>query len=252
MTKLTGKNALVTGGASGIGRAVVELFRKEGAQVVAVDRDETKLAQMMTDLGVNGPTLHTIATDLSSEPAVVAAAKNALDRFGSIDILVNNAGLHDEGASLFDIATPQWEKTFAVNVSTHYWLARQLLPGMVERGSGAIIAITSAAGLVGGGGGPAYTASKHAAVGLSKALAVEFGPRGIRCNAIAPGVVMTPMLDALPDAAKSGFSGVAAGTAARRLGEPHEIAAAVLFLASDAASFMYGAVVPVDGGYTAV
>src|SRR5699024_1259468 len=102
----------------------------------------------------------------------------------------------------------------------HFWLAKALIPGMVAKGAGAVVTISLAAGVVGGGGGPAYTASKHAAVGLTKALSVEYGPQGVRCNTITPGVVTTPMLEALPEEAKAGFGAVAEGTAARRLGEP--------------------------------
>jgi 3-oxoacyl-[acyl-carrier protein] reductase len=249
--RLNGKVALITGGASGIGEATVVAFLREDAQVIAADLQADRLDALLAEHAGSGR-LATIVADISTPDGARSAAAEASEKFGPINVLVNVAGLHDAGISTLDTSDEQWDKTFAVNVGAQFWLAKALVPAMVSSGGGAIVTISSAAGLVGGGGGPAYTASKHAAVGLTKALAVEFGPQGVRANTIAPGVTQTPMLDALPDEVKGGFGAVAESLAARRLGTPPEIAEAVVFLASDEASFVYGATLSVDGGFTTV
>lgn len=251
MGRLDGQTAVVTGGASGIGEATVEAFLREGARVVAVDLQPDRLDALAAAHG-DADTLATVVADLSTPDGARAAAEAVSTKFGPVTVLVNVAGMHDAGISALETSDEQWLKAFAVNVSAPFWLAKALVPAMVDAGGGAIVTVSSAAGLVGGGGGPAYTASKHAAIGLSKALAVEFGPQGIRANAVAPGVTQAPMLDALPDEVKGGFGSVAEALAARRLAEPSEIAEGIVFLASDDASFVYGTTLAVDGGFTAV
>ena len=247
--KLEGKTALVTGGGAGMGRAIVEVFLREGANVFTNDISGDRLA-ILHDANP-GSRLASGTHDLADPEAVEALAAAARKQFGDVDILVNNAGIFDYMKGPLDLSLQEWNRVLAVNLNSQFLLAKHVLPGMIAKKSGSIVNIASAAGLVGGGGGIAYTASKHAVVGLTKHLAVEFGPQGIRANAICPGIVETPLLEtALKADTSGGLAGFVSMTPARRMGEPEEIAKAVLFLASGDASFMFGSVMCVDGGYT--
>lgn len=254
MGRLEGRFALVTGGGAGMGRATVEEFVKEGAQVIAVDILPDRLAavtEAVEAIGL-GDRLITFAGDLASETDRAELADVARSH-GTVDVIVNNAGVFDQNESALTMSVETWNRTLLINTTVHFFLARTFIPGMLRQGKGgAIIGIASAAGLVGGGGGIAYTASKHAVVGLDRALAVEFGPQGIRVNTICPGVVQTPLLDSVPAHYKAGLDAFVATLPARRIGDPREIARAAVFLASDEASFIHGVALPVDGGYTAI
>lgn len=249
--RLGGKKALVTGGGAGMGRAIVTAFSAEGADVFTNDIDQSRLDEMLAGLPPSGGKVHVGRHDLGSAEQIERLASDAVAALGQVDIIVNNAGIFDYGQPAAEMPLEVWNRVMFINVTSHLVLAQKLLPAMAERGSGAVISISSAAGLLGGGGGVAYTASKHAVLGLAKQLAFEYGPRGVRVNAICPGFVDTPLLgSALAAGAEDAMKGFAAMTASRRIGRPEEIAAATVFLASDEASFMFGSVVSVDGGYT--
>ncbi|HEX4731440.1 MAG TPA: SDR family oxidoreductase [Solirubrobacterales bacterium] len=245
--RLEGKVALVTGAGSGIGRASAERFAGEGARVVVVDlkgADETAA----TIEAAGGEAL-ALATDVADENAVGAMAEAALARFGRVDVLMNNAGILEDFLAAADTPTEVWDRVLGVNLFAQFFTSRALLPQMVERGDGAIINVASTAGLNGGNGGAAYTTSKHGVIGLTRQLCFDYARKGIRCNVICPGAVetgMTKEIFASPDAA---VMAAVESAPIGRWAQPDELAAAALFLASDEASFVNGAVYVVDGGF---
>ena len=245
--RLQDKVALITGAGSGIGRASAERFAAEGARVVAVDlkgAEETVAA--IEAAGGEGLAL---ITDVADEDAVAAMAEVAVERFGKVDVLMNNAGILEDFLPAADTPTPVWDRVLGVNLFAQFFTARALLPQMVERGDGAIINVASTAGLNGGNGGAAYTTSKHAIIGFTRQLCFDYARQGIRCNVICPGAVetgMTKEIFASPDAA---VMAAVESAPIGRWAQPEELAAAALFLASDEASFVNGAVYVVDGGF---
>ncbi len=236
MFDLTNKVAVVTGGASGIGRAIVERFIQAGAKVLLVDRNEAH---------IEGAVFH--QADVSSEDAVRGMLERAKAEFGRVDILINNAGIQPLGVT-FDELTPQLlQRTFEVNVNS---VAFGIKHGgqWLERG-GRIINTGSFVGMIGTPSGTAYSTSKAAVIHLTKLGAIELAPRGITVNCICPGTVLTPAVTNIPNNPEIPF--VSEMTPLGRLAQPSEIAAAFHFLASDDASYVTGAIIPVDGGITA-
>ena len=237
---LTGKRAVVTGGAHGIGRASVEAFVAAGAQVVALDIDAAALATLPCC---------THAIDLTDAAAVAAFAS----RTGEVDILFLCAGVVETG-TILDCDETAWARSFDLNVTAMYRMARALLPGMVVRRAGSIITMSSVASSV--RGVPqrfAYASTKAAVIGLTKAITADFAADGIRCNAILPGTVATPSLDARTHATGDHAATLAAYTARQpigRLGQAAEIAALAVYLASDAAAFTTGQCHIIDGGWS--
>lgn len=245
--RLQGKVALVTGAGSGIGRASAERFAAEGAQVAVVDlKGAEEVAEAIEAAGGDALAL---STDVADEEAVAAMAAAALDRFGRVDVLMNNAGILDDYLPAADTPTAVWNRVLGVNLFGQFFTARALLPQMVERGDGAIINVASTAGLNGGNGGATYTTSKHAVIGFTRQLCFDYARKGIRCNVLCPGAVetgMTKEIFASPDAA---VMAAVESAPIGRWAQPEELAAAALFLASDEASFVNGAVYLVDGGF---
>ena len=239
--------ALITGAGSGIGRASAERFAAEGAQVAVVDlkgAEETAAA-----IEAAGGEALALTTDVADEEAVAAMAEVALERFGRVDVLMNNAGILEDYLPAADTPTEVWERVLGVNLYAQFFTSRALLPQMVERGDGAIINVASTAGLNGGNGGAAYTTSKHAVIGFTRQLCFDYARQGIRCNVICPGAVetgMTKEIFASPDAA---VMAAVESAPIGRWAQPEELANAALFLASDEASFVNGAVYVVDGGF---
>lgn len=243
MGRLSGKSAIVTAAAAGIGRAIALAFAREGAEVLATDIDEGSLRELA---GVNG--LRTCPLDVTK----AAAVERVLSR--GCDILCNAAGVVPSG-TILDCAPDEWRSTFAVNVDGMFHTVRAALPHMLERGGGSIINIASAvSSLKGAPRRAAYGASKAAVVGLTKAVAADFVGCGIRCNAICPGTVDSPSLAARiagaadPEAARRDFL---ARQPMGRFGAPEEVAHLAVYLAADESAFMTGAAIVLDGGWTA-
>ena len=235
------KTVFITGGSRGIGRAMVELFSENGYNVAFTyksSEDEAKtLAKRCSALSIKA--------DSASEAEINNAVKVALDAFGSIDCLINNVAV--SSFSLFtDITTEEWNDTFSINVTSAFLYTRALLPEMIKKKSGRIINVSSMWGIVGSSCEVAYSATKAALIGMTKALAKEVGPSGITVNAIAPGVIDTQMNAALT---KEDIEQLKDETPLMRIGAPKDVAEAALFLASDAASFITGDVMNVSGGY---
>jgi 3-oxoacyl-[acyl-carrier protein] reductase len=245
--RLDGKVALITGAGSGIGRASAERFAAEGAQVVVVDlKGEAETAAAIEAAG--GEAL-ALTADVADEDAVATMAEMAVERFGRVDVLMNNAGVLDDYLAAADTPTAVWNRVLGVNLNAQFFTARALVPQMLERGDGAIINVASTAGLNGGNGGVAYTASKHGVIGFTRQLAFDYARKGIRCNVICPGAVetgMTKEIFASPDAA---VMAAVESAPIGRWAQPDELANVALFLASDEASFVNGAVYLVDGGF---
>ena len=252
MTALDGTTAIVTGGASGIGRAICSRFAAEGAAVAVVDIDGPGADATAGAIADAGGRAMAVTTDLREPDDIAAAVARVRDGFGSIDVLVNNAGVMDALRPPLSVSLPQWELAFAVNVTAPFLLCQAVLPGMIASGAGAIVNIASIAGLSGGRAGTAYTASKHALVGLTRSIAFTHVEDGIRCNAICPGGVATGIADRDDPRDPFGAQRYRLAHATKpRHGEPDEIAAVAAFLASEQASFVNGAIVPVDAGWTA-
>jgi|SRR5215217_2552519 len=242
----TGKSVIITGAAQGIGRAIASAFAAAGAKVAALDIDAAGLAL------VAGAEL-TLSVDLADQPAVGAAVAQVTKTFGSVDILVTAAGgVRGQVGQPLETVTPEsWQQLFAANVESALWCAQAVTPHMKARGAGRIVTISSGAGLRPSLTGiQAYSAAKHALVGLTKQLALELGPSGITVNSVAPGFVLSnPNTQRQWDSYTSDQQErLIAGTHTRRLGTTDDIAAAALFLASEEASWITGQILSVDGG----
>jgi NAD(P)-dependent dehydrogenase (short-subunit alcohol dehydrogenase family) len=247
--KLENRVAIVSGGAQGIGRAIVEEFLKEGARVFAIDVNAERLHSTASE--INSDRFAVGVGDLTSEPDIERLVKEAVATFGPVEILAANAGVTDNQVQTLDYSLDLWNKLFAVNVTSQFLLAKAVIPGMLEMGKGAIVNTSSASGLIAGGGGIGYTASKHAVIGLTRQLAFEFGSKGIRVNAFLPGPTRTPMLEsALSNDVGGHIKAFIESIPAQRPMEAVEGARAVAFLASDDASFMHGSPLISDGGWT--
>jgi NAD(P)-dependent dehydrogenase (short-subunit alcohol dehydrogenase family) len=238
---LRGLTALVTGATSGLGRATAVQLARDGADVTVHGRDAARGAETVWEIELQGGRAHFVAADLNDAASVTRLAKDV----GNIDILVNNAGFAVWGPTeTFAIAS--FDAMFAANVRAPFFLVSAFAPGMVARGTGSIINISSMAGRLGLAGGAAYGATKAALASFTQAWAAEYSPRGVRVNAVAPGPIYTR-----PEAREL-FDSLGATTAMKRAADPAEIAEVVAFLASPRASYMTGAIVAVDGGRTAI
>jgi len=239
--RLSGKVAIVTGAASGMGKAIAELYAKEGARVVVSDMNLDG-AQAVVE-GISGEAF-AIQTDVTSEEALQQLFDETVKTFGQVDILVNNAGIMDGMEPVGEISNERWEKIFAVNTVSVMKSMRIAVDLFTKQGHGVIVNNISA--------GAAYTASKHAVVGLTKNTAFMYADQNIRCNGIAPGAVATNIGSTMTNMSQAGFGRQQLGMAINpRIGQPEEIAQLALFLGSDESSFINGQVVAIDGGWTA-
>ncbi|MEO6061662.1 MAG: SDR family NAD(P)-dependent oxidoreductase [Thermoflexales bacterium] len=248
MQRLAGKVAFVTGGAQGIGRAITERFCREGAQVAVLDTDEAAALALQRELGAEYCDI--IAADVSDEAAVDAAVARCAARFGRLDILVNNAYAAVR-RSVTDLDTSDWSRTLAVSLNGMFFTCRAAIPHMRRQGAGSIINLSSVQARYPVAGGPAYAAAKAGVLGLTRQIAVEYGPDGIRANAVLPGFIATESMNAQIMSDEDEARGVVDSTPLRRAGRPAEVAAVAAFLASDESAFVTGIDLIVDGGVTA-
>ncbi len=250
MGKLTGKRALVTGGASGIGRATAELFAREQAWVALVDKDTARGRDVVGGILDSGGKAMFIAADVSQGPDCRAAVTLAVEAFGGIDILYNGAGVIRR-ATTVGLDEDDWDLVMDVNVKSVFLMSKFVIPIMLEQGRGVIVNTASGWGLVGGPRAVAYCAAKGAVVQLTRAMAIDHGPDNIRVNCVCPGDTDTPMLRAEArqiEQSEDEFLAEAADRPLQRVGKPTEIASAVLYLVSDESSFVTGTTLVVDGG----
>ena len=252
--RLEGKVAIVSGGGTGIGAATARLFAREGASVVVTGRSPEPIQGVAAEIaGV------AVAGDIADPVHAAGAVEAAVSTFGGLDIVVANAGI-GLGGSAAETTDEQWRRTIETNLTGQFTLIRAALPRLIERGGGAIVLVSSIGAIVGGTDSASYSASKTGLLGLMRSVAVDYGPLGVRANAILPGWVQTPMADRAMDelAARDGLTRAQAYSEAtsniplRRAGRSEEIAACCAFLASDDSSFMTGAALVVDGGATVV
>ncbi len=246
---MTGKVALVTGSSRGIGRAIAEAFAQAGAKIVVSSRGQDACDRVAESLRARGAEAIAIACNVSDREAVDALADEAAERLGPVDVFVGNAAANPYFGPLRGIEDTAWDKIMGTNVRSNLWLCNRVIPGMAERGEGAVILVSSIAAFTGDAVLGAYAVSKAAEIQLVRSLAVEWGPAGVRVNAIAPGLVRTDFARALweDDARRTARERV---TPLRRLGEPQDIAGAAVFLASRAGAYVTGQCIVVDGGVT--
>jgi len=250
--KLQGKVAVVTGAASGMGRSISILFAKEGAKVVASDINLAGAQETVEMIIKNGGQAIAVKTNVAKEEDVQVMINTTVKTYGTVDILINNAGIMDNMEPVGILTDEQWERIMAVNTTSVMRTTRKVIPLFLEKGAGVIVNIASVGGLYGKVAGCAYTASKHAVIGITKSTGWMYAQKGIRCNAIAPGAVATNIGSTMTNV--DPFGGQRAGSSVQlnpRFGKPEEIAGAALFLACDDSSFVNGAVLTVDGGWMA-
>ncbi len=248
MERLNGKIAIVNGASSGIGRETATLFAREGAKVVVGARREAELASLVAEIKAAGGEAVALAGDVQSEAYAEALVALAVDRFGGLDIAFNNAGTIGEAGPSTGISEKGWSETLAINLTSGFLSAKHQIPAMIKRGGGSVIFTSTFVGhTIGFPGVAAYAASKSGLIGLTQVLAAEYGPQGVRVNAILPGAVDTPMyrgMHTTPEAEAA----MANMHALKRVGRPDEIARSVLYLASEDSSFVTGTAAFVDGG----
>lgn len=249
----SGRVVMITGAGSGMGRVMAHDFAKAGANVLVNDIIAERAHATVAEITEAGGTAVAAVADISDEAAVEAFVRDTITRWGKIDVLCNNAGIMDKINLPAETSTETWNRVMAVNVTGYFFVTRSVLPHMLERKVGSIINTASIAGIRGGAAGLAYVASKHAVVGLTRNIAFMHGADGIRCNAICPGAIATNIMNGqgLEAFDQAGLAKTMPVMALARISGPQVIADTAFFLASDAAQFINGAIIPVDGGWAA-
>jgi 3-oxoacyl-[acyl-carrier protein] reductase len=242
---LAGKTCVVTGGSKGIGRAIVELFLREGASLFYFSRGEAEdPAGLAAAAQIGGGTVKWISCDVTDEKAVNGAIESIISEAGRIDALVNNAGITRDGL-VFRMSLDDWDAVLRTNLTSAFLVSRAAARHMIKARSGSIVNMASVVGIMGNGGQTNYAASKAGVIGFTKSLARELSSRGVRVNAIAPGFIETAMSEKIPAEAKEKLKlGIPLG----RPGKPEDVAKAALFLCSDLSSYITGEILKVDGG----
>ncbi|MGV0787579.1 SDR family NAD(P)-dependent oxidoreductase [Mycolicibacterium sp. XJ2] len=250
--RLHGKSAVITGAAFGIGRATAVRFAREGARLVITDIQSEPLLALADELRHDGTEVDTVVGDVSVEGDAQRMITAATDRYGRLDVLVANAGIIPLGDAL-EVSAADWDEVMAIDGRGMFLTCKFAIEAMLPNGGGAIVCLSSISGLAGQKRQAAYGPAKFIATGMTKHLAVEWADRGIRINAVAPGTIRTERVKQLPDepGGSEYLTAIERMHPIGRIGEPAEVASAIAFLASDDASFITGAVLPVDGGYLA-
>ena len=246
---LEGKVAVVTGAGAGIGLAITREFARAGASLVCSDLNGETANAAAEAIVANGGQAIGVVADVADLGSVENLVAQTLARFGRADIVVNNAGILDGFTPLGEVSDALWDRILAVNLTGSFYVSRAFLPAMLEQGSGNFINIASMAGVIAHAGGLAYTVSKHGVIGLTRQIAADYGPRGIRANAICPGAIDTDLTNSFFENAPD-VKAIAESVPVGRLGKPEEIASLAAYLASDSSAFVQGAAMLIDGGWT--
>ena len=249
--QLKGKVALITGGGSGIGRATASLFAREGAKVVVADYNVEGGERVARAIRESGGEAIFHPADVSNHKEVEAMVAKTVATFCRLDCAFNNAGIEGEFSATPECTLENWQRVIAINLSGVFYCMKYEIPEMLKNGGGTIVNTSSICGLAGIANTSAYTAAKHGVAGLTKTAALEFSSKGIRVNAVCPGFIRTPMVARVMDRGSFDEKAVIQTHPINRLGQPEEIAATVLWLSSDASSFVSGVPMPVDGAYMA-
>lgn len=252
MNDMNGKVALITGGSSGIGLATAIAFAKKGAAVVIADIDETAGEKAVETIKSQGGEAIFVKTDVSSSEQIQALVNKTVEQFGGLDYAVNNAGIGGESVPTAEITEAGWDRVIGINL-TGVWLGMKYqIPEMLKRGGGAVVNVASILGKVGFANAAAYVAAKHGVVGLTKSAAMEYATQGVRVNAVCPAFIYTPMLaNAGMAEGTEMYDYIASKHPVQRMGTSEEVANMIVWACSDEASFVTGASLMVDGGYTA-
>jgi NAD(P)-dependent dehydrogenase (short-subunit alcohol dehydrogenase family) len=251
MSEFSGKVALVTGGGSGIGEASALLFAERGAAVAVVDVDVGAAQRVANQIQSTGGQALAVAANVAHPSQVQAAVAQSVSRFGRLDALLNSAGISPQYAAVGDYPLEEWDRALAINLSGTFYGMKYAIPEMLRHDGGAVVNISSIMGQVASPGGLAYCATKHGVIGLTKAAALDYGARGVRVNAIGPGVVETPMTAAAVNTDEM-RQALLAFTPLKRFAQARDIAELIVFVCSERASFITGAYYPIDGGYLAM
>ena len=246
-----GKVVLITGGASGSGRASAEAFARLGASVMVADRDEVHGDVVVAAIRASGGQARFVRVDVAEPDQIRAMVDAVEEEYGRLDVAVNNAGTPGTYKAFSDQLLDDWQRTLAVNLTGVFLSMQAEIPAMLDVGRGAIVNVSSAAGLMGFANLPAYVASKHGVIGLTKSVALEYARQDIRINAVCPGNIHTPMLEGFAGGDEKTLQGMGKVTPMGRLGTPAEIAESIVWLCSDAASYVTGHAMAVDGGVLA-